>query len=58
MNKEKCDHIIGFKYDYDDSTLITVSSKEGNLDWGYVKLEWFDYCPMCGEKLNKEGKDE
>ena len=65
MNKEKCDHIIGY-CDYGwEQTLIHASyyNKEihYNEDDGKNrtgKYIFHNYCPMCGEKLNKEDKNQ
>ena len=46
----ECDHIIGV-----DSYGWALKAKSGDKYYPEIDNEFFDYCPKCGEKLEKEG---
>lgn len=51
----ECEHIIGLNYDIDwaDVTTLKQLKEFMKIDKGEeVEILCFNYCPMCGEKLN------
>ncbi len=48
---EKCSHIVGIEYHEYEIFVVYESASY----WD-EKMEWFNYCPVCGIKL-KEGKE-
>lgn len=53
-NKELCDHIIGTTEESWDGEYLIHKSELDNLCniKGGCNPVWFNYCPLCGEKLN------
>lgn len=55
MGTEECNHLVGFIDEYpegirhyhSDDKLTAHESKE---------IEWFKFCPLCGEALGQCGK--
>lgn len=45
----KCIHDIGYYYDYDGLTLINTSVRITDRREGFGTM--FNYCPICGTKL-------
>lgn len=49
-----CNHILAFEEGVDEAWLIHLNDhKEMAKDYEEFGVK-FNYCPMCGEKLNKE----
>ena len=63
---EKHDCIIGIYYDYDDTGLATANNFLSYTYWSGKSLEeltdpenqtpfkWFNFCPICGKRIDKE----
>lgn len=51
-----CNHTVGVYWDHSETDLVSVSNiteekkKRFSLYW-VGDIDWFDYCPDCGERL-------
>ena len=46
-----CNHTLGYAEGVDESWLVHKNSSMKSRDITWVEV-WFDYCPMCGERLD------
>ena len=56
-----CDHTVGIYWDHSDTDLVAASSmteekKKRFSEYWTGDIDWFDYCPDCGEKLPHKEK--
>ena len=57
MSKEletKCDHILGFTFDYEGPSIFQVSDGDQSdaLEYEQDGIVYWNYCPKCGERIN------
>ena len=53
MNKNKCNHIMGYAYYYCDIYPVRLAEQLNDPDCPHTWLDC-DYCPECGAKLDNE----
>lgn len=50
-----CDHIIGYETGVDESWLVYASEGWSKEPYPIVGDIVFEFCPLCGERLEGEG---
>lgn len=53
--KKECNHTIAIGYvPWEGGTLYSISNIEDSC---YEEIDYFDYCPTCGEKLEVKNEN-